>query len=45
MKTILSLPVMAAKAIIDILSHHDETTEQIRHQQYKAQIIMMTLSR
>jgi hypothetical protein len=45
MKTILSLPVMAAKALIDMLSHHDPITEQIRTQQYKAQIMMMTLSR
>jgi hypothetical protein len=45
MKTILSIPVMAAKAIIDALCGSDELTEELRHQQYKAQIMMMTLGR
>jgi hypothetical protein len=45
MKTILAIPVIAAKAIIDVITGHDDITEELRNQQYKAQILMMTLSR
>jgi hypothetical protein len=45
MKAILSIPVVAAKALFDLLMGYDDISEQLRAERYKAQMLMMTLYR